>query len=306
MSRPLLIEFWRAIIMPSDDKQLVLRANTFPSVADGLDAYISAIGDIPTLTAEEEQALAYRLIEHEDLHAAQTLVLSHLKFVVHVAKNYTGYGLPLVDLIQEGNVGLMKAVKRFDPSYNVRLISFAVYWIKSEIHEFVIRNWRIVKVATTKAQRKLFFNLRSSKETLEWLTDDEAADIAKELNVSKAEVKRMEMRLFSKDLAFDLPVGSAPDDGDFSPSDWLSSTALDPSQALGKEDYADHNNAQLSGALEALDPRSKDIIMQRWMIDEDEERPTLTELADKYSVSAERIRQIENQAMSKIKDLLTV
>ena len=168
--------------MLDDDKQLVLRANTFPSVADGLDAYISAIGDIPTLTVEEEQALAYRLLEHEDLNAAQTLVLSHLKFVVHIAKNYTGYGLPLVDLIQEGNVGLMKAVKRFDPSYNVRLISFAVYWIKSEIHEYVIRNWRIVKVATTKAQRKLFFNLRSSKETLEWLTDDEAADIAKELD----------------------------------------------------------------------------------------------------------------------------
>ncbi len=292
--------------MPSEDKQLVLRANTFPSVADGLDAYISAIGDIPTLSAEQEQALAYRLIEHEDLHAAQTLIMSHLKFVVHIAKNYTGYGLPLVDLIQEGNVGLMKAVKRFDPSYNVRLISFAVYWIKSEIHEFVIRNWRIVKVATTKAQRKLFFNLRSSKETLEWLTDDEAADIAKELNVSKAEVKRMEMRLFSNDLAFDLPVGSHADDGDFSPSDWLSSNTLDPSQELEKEDYTTHKNEKLNNALAELDPRSKDIIMQRWMRDEDEERPTLTELAEKYSVSAERIRQIENQAMSKIKDLLTV
>ncbi len=292
--------------MLNDDKQIVLRANTFPSVADGLDAYISAIGDIPTLTAEEEQALAYRLIEHEDLHAAQTLVMSHLKFVVHIAKNYTGYGLPLVDLIQEGNVGLMKAVKRFDPSYNVRLISFAVYWIKSEIHEYVIRNWRIVKVATTKAQRKLFFNLRSSKETLEWLTDDEAENIAKELNVSKAEVKRMEMRLFSNDLAFDLPSASASDDSDFSPSDWLASPALDPSQALEKEDYTSHNNEKLGLALAELDPRSKDIIMQRWMGDEDEARPTLTDLAEKYSVSAERIRQIENQAMSKIKDLLTV
>ncbi|MHC5225708.1 RNA polymerase sigma factor RpoH [Ignatzschineria sp. LJL83] len=291
--------------MPSEDKQLVLRANTFPSVADGLDAYISAIGDIPTLTAEEEQALAYRLIEHEDLHAAQTLIMSHLKFVVHIAKNYTGYGLPLIDLIQEGNVGLMKAVKRFDPSYNVRLISFAVYWIKSEIHEFVIRNWRIVKVATTKAQRKLFFNLRSSKETLEWLTDQEADDIAKELNVSKAEVKRMEMRLFSNDLAFDLPTGSS-EDGDFSPSDWLTSNALDPSQELEKEDYESHNNEKLSTALAELDPRSRDIIIQRWMGDEDEERPTLTDLAEKYSVSAERIRQIESQAMSKIKDLLTV
>lgn len=292
--------------MLNDDKQIVLRANTFPSVADGLDAYISAIGDIPTLTAEEEQALAYRLIEHEDLNAAQTLVMSHLKFVVHIAKNYTGYGLPLVDLIQEGNVGLMKAVKRFDPSYNVRLISFAVYWIKSEIHEYVIRNWRIVKVATTKAQRKLFFNLRSSKETLEWLTDDEAANIAKELNVSKAEVKRMEMRLFSNDLAFDLPSASSAEDSDFSPSDWLASPALDPSQELEQEDYTTHNNEKLGLALAELDPRSKDIIMQRWMGDEDEERPTLTELAEKYSVSAERIRQIENQAMNKIKDLLTV
>ena len=180
-----------------------------------------------------------------------------------------------------------------------------MYWIKSEIHEFVIRNWRIVKVATTKAQRKLFFNLRSSKETLEWLTDDEAADIAKELNVSKAEVKRMEMRLFSNDLAFDLPTGSS-DDGDFSPSDWLSSNALDPSQELEKEDYESHNNEKLSTALAELDPRSRDIIIKRWMGDEDEERPTLTDLAEKYSVSAERIRQIESQAMSKIKDLLTV
>ncbi len=292
--------------MSNQDKQLVLRANTFPSVADGLDAYISAISDIPTLTAEEEQALAYRLLEHQDLNAAQTLILSHLKFVVHIAKNYTGYGLPLIDLIQEGNVGLMKAVKRFDPAYNVRLISFAVYWIKSEIHEYVIRNWRIVKVATTKAQRKLFFNLRSSKESLEWLTDQEAADIAKELNVSKAEVKQMEMRLFSNDLAFDLPTNSSSEDGDFSPSDWLASQNADPSKQVEKEDYANYKSEQLNTALAELDPRSKDIIMQRWMQDEDEERPTLTELADKYEVSAERIRQIENQAMNKIKDLLTV
>ncbi|GGZ91884.1 RNA polymerase sigma factor RpoH [Ignatzschineria ureiclastica] len=292
--------------MSNQDKQLVLRANTFPSVADGLDAYISAISDIPTLTAEEEQALAYRLLEHQDLNAAQTLILSHLKFVVHIAKNYTGYGLPLIDLIQEGNVGLMKAVKRFDPAYNVRLISFAVYWIKSEIHEYVIRNWRIVKVATTKAQRKLFFNLRSSKENLDWLTDQEASDIAKELKVSKAEVKQMEMRLFSNDIAFDLPVNSSSEDGDFSPSDWLASHNADPSQQLEKEDYTHYENEKLSTALAELDPRSKDIIMQRWMQDEDEARPTLTELADKYEVSAERIRQIENQAMNKIKDLLTV
>lgn len=292
--------------MPNMSKELVLRANTFPSVADGLDAYISAIGDIPTLTAEEERELAYRFIEHEDLHAAQSLILSHLKFVVHVAKSYTGYGLPLIDLVQEGNVGLMKAVKRFDPSYNVRLISFAVYWIKSEIHDFVVRNWRIVKVATTKAQRKLFFNLRSSKEHIGWLSEEETEAIAKDLNVNVEEVRRMEMRLFSNDLAFDLPGSGESDEAGFTPSDWLSSRALDPSEQAEEEDYIEHNQALLNEAIGELDDRSRDIIMQRWMREDDEPRPTLTDLAEKYSVSAERIRQIESQAMNKMKHLLTI
>lgn len=288
-----------------ETKDLVLRANTLPSTAEGLDAYISAIADIPTLSAEEERELAHRFIQHEDLHAAQSLILSHLKFVVHIAKSYTGYGLPLIDLVQEGNVGLMKAVKRFDPSFNVRLISFAVYWIKSEIHNFVIQNWRIVKVATTKAQRKLFFNLRSSKEHIGWLSKKEAKEIAKELNVSLEEVKRMEMRLFSNDLAFDLPQSGADEEG-YTPSDWLSDEGKDPSMIVEANDNAEHTQEKLLAALETLDERSKDIIVQRWMRDEDEVRPTLTDLAEKYSVSAERIRQIENQAMSRMKSLLVI
>lgn len=286
----------------SNSKELILRANTLPSTAEGLDAYISAIGDIPTLTAEEERQLAERLIKHEDLHAAQSLILSHLKFVVHIAKSFTGYGLPLIDLIQEGNVGLMKAVRRFDPSYNVRLISFAVYWIKSEIHEFVLRNWRIVKVATTKAQRKLFFNLRSSKERLGWLSEEEAKEIAKELNVSLSEVKRMEKRLFSNDIAFDLPTNS--DDESYAPEEWLSSNTPDPSEVVEQEDYEAYNHGRLALALEQLDDRSKDIVEQRWMRHDDEPRPTLTELAEKYAVSAERIRQIEVQAMERMKGYL--
>lgn len=289
----------------SDSKSLILRPNTLPSTAEGLDAYLNAISEIPILTAEEEEELANRFIEYDDLQAAQSLVLSHLKFVVHIAKSYTGYGLPLIDLVQEGNVGLMKAVKRFDPSFNVRLISFAVYWIKSEIHNFVIQNWRIVKVATTKAQRKLFFNLRSSKERLGWLSQKEAKAIAKDLKVSLDEVERMEMRLSSQDLAYDLPT-SGGDDEMYTPSDWLSQAGNDPSLIVEKKDEADNNQERLLSALEGLDDRSRDIIMERWMKDEDEVRPTLTDLAKKYSVSAERIRQIESQAMSQMKDLLVI
>ncbi len=286
----------------SHNKELVLRANTLPSTAEGMDAYISAISDIPTLSAEEERYLAERLIKYEDLQAAQSLILSHLKFVVHIAKNFTGYGLPLIDLVQEGNVGLMKAVRRFDPTFGVRLISFAVHWIKSEIHDFVLRNWRIVKVATTKAQRKLFFNLRSSKEHLGWLSESEAEAIAKDLNVSLEEVKRMEKRLFSSDIAFDLNPASSDDEG-YAPSEWLSSRELDPSQQAEKDDYDQHNQEQLYHALEQLDDRSKDILQQRWMNDE-EQKPTLMELAEKYSVSAERIRQIEVQAMKRLRGYL--
>lgn len=285
------------------NKSLVLRANSLPAVSDDFSAYTSAIADIPTLTAEEERELATRLIEHNDIQAAQLLVIAHLKFVVHIAKGFSGYGLPLVDLVQEGNVGLMKAVKRFDPKYNVRLISFAVYWIKSEIHDFVIRNWRIVKVATTKAQRKLFFNLRSSKERLGWLNENEAATIADELNVSVDEVKRMESRLFSNDVSFDLS-NSDDDNEHYSPSEWLADEEMDPSMQVEQDDTDNRRLEALTKAMASLDDRSRDIVQRRWMEVDDSKKPTLHELAAEYSVSAERIRQIEAQAMTKLKKFL--
>ncbi|MBS7836120.1 RNA polymerase sigma factor RpoH [Wohlfahrtiimonas chitiniclastica] len=285
------------------NKSLVLRANSLPAVSDDFSAYTSAIADIPTLTAEEERELATRLIEHNDIQAAQLLVIAHLKFVVHIAKGFSGYGLPLVDLVQEGNVGLMKAVKRFDPKYNVRLISFAVHWIKSEIHDFVIRNWRIVKVATTKAQRKLFFNLRSSKERLGWLNENEAATIADELNVSVDEVKRMESRLFSNDVSFDLS-NSDDDNEHYSPSEWLADEDMDPSMQVEQDDTDNRRLEALTKAMASLDDRSRDIVQRRWMEVDDSKKPTLHELAAEYSVSAERIRQIEAQAMTKLKKFL--
>ncbi|ELV07957.1 RNA polymerase sigma factor RpoH [Wohlfahrtiimonas chitiniclastica] len=285
------------------NKSLVLRANSLPAVSDDFSAYTSAIADIPTLTAEEERELATRLIEHNDIQAAQLLVIAHLKFVVHIAKGFSGYGLPLVDLVQEGNVGLMKAVKRFDPKYNVRLISFAVHWIKSEIHDFVIRNWRIVKVATTKAQRKLFFNLRSSKERLGWLNENEAATIADELNVSVDEVKRMESRLFSNDVSFDLS-NSDDDNEHYSPSEWLADEEMDPSMQVEQDDTDNRRLEALTKAMASLDDRSRDIVQRRWMEVDDSKKPTLHELAAEYSVSAERIRQIEAQAMTKLKKFL--
>ncbi|OYQ73439.1 RNA polymerase sigma factor RpoH [Wohlfahrtiimonas sp. G9077] len=285
------------------NKSLVLRANSLPAVSDDFSAYTSAIADIPTLTAEEERELATRLIEHNDIQAAQLLVIAHLKFVVHIAKGFAGYGLPLVDLVQEGNVGLMKAVKRFDPKYNVRLISFAVHWIKSEIHDFVIRNWRIVKVATTKAQRKLFFNLRSSKERLGWLNENEAATIADELNVSVDEVKRMESRLFSNDVSFDLS-NSDDDNEHYSPSEWLADEEMDPSMQVEQDDTDNRRLEALTKAMASLDDRSRDIVQRRWMEVDDSKKPTLHELAAEYSVSAERIRQIEAQAMTKLKKFL--
>lgn len=285
------------------NKSLVLRANSLPAVSDDFSAYTSAIADIPTLTAEEERELATRLIEHNDIQAAQLLVIAHLKFVVHIAKGFSGYGLPLVDLVQEGNVGLMKAVKRFDPKYNVRLISFAIHWIKSEIHDFVIRNWRIVKVATTKAQRKLFFNLRSSKERLGWLNENEAATIADELNVSVDEVKRMESRLFSNDVSFDLS-NSDDDNEHYSPSEWLADEEMDPSMQVEQDDTDNRRLEALTKAMASLDDRSRDIVQRRWMEVDDSKKPTLHELAAEYSVSAERIRQIEAQAMTKLKKFL--
>lgn len=278
-------------------KPVVFRAKTLPSLSDDFNAYASAISEIPTLTAEEEKVLATRLIEKQDLQAAQTLVLAHLKFVVHIAKGFTGYGLPLVDLVQEGNIGLMKAVKRFDPKHNVRLISFAVHWIKSEINDFVIRNWKIVKVATTKAQRKLFFNLRSSKERLGWLNEKEAEAIAHDLNVTVEDVKKMESRLYSHDVAFDLTMNE-DEENQFSPSEWLADETMDPSYQYDMNDSESNNLEAVTQALVTLDDRSRDIVTRRWM---SENKPTLHELAAEYSVSAERIRQIENQAMDKLK-----
>ena len=232
------------------------------------------------------------------MEAARQLVLSHLRFVVHIARSYQGYGLPLADIIQEGNVGLMKAVDRFDPNRGVKVVSFAVHWIKAEIHEYILKNWRMVKIATTKAQRKLFFNLRSKKKTLDWLTQEEAEKIAEDLNVEVKDVLHMENRLTSQDSAFDAPVGS-DDEGDIlSPSQFLEDKSSSPEILVEQQEVAEHNSEELSMALASLDDRSKDIIARRYLADEKE---TLHDLADEYNVSAERIRQIENGALKKLK-----
>ncbi|EMR13052.1 RNA polymerase sigma factor RpoH [Methylophaga lonarensis MPL] len=269
-----------------------------------LDAYTSLVHTIPVLTAEEEYELATRLQQNGDLEAAQRLVLSHLRFVVRIAKGYSGYGLPVADLIQEGNIGLMKAVKRFDPSKGVRLVSFAVHWIRAEIHEYVIRNWRIVKIATTKAQRKLFFNLRSAKQRLGWLNQEEVEAVAEDLGVTPGNVLEMERRLAQPDTSFDLPADSSDDeDAVFSPVAYLAAPERsDPSTELEQDDFADYQHNRLSNALASLDERSRDIISQRWL--QDDNKATLHELAAHYQVSAERIRQIENNAMKKLKLLM--
>jgi len=262
-----------------------------------LDAYIQAAGGVPVLSKEDEQALAHRFRDEEDLEAARDMVLAHLRFVVHIAKGYMGYGLPLADLIQEGNVGLMKAVKRFDPEYDVRLVSFAVHWIRAEIHEFVLRNWRIVKVATTKAQRKLFFNLRKNKKSLAWLSHDETKAVAKDLGVSPKEVTEMEKRLSARDALFD-PAPAADDERVFSPAAYLPAPDSDPATLVEKADTSDDANTRMAEAVETLDDRSRDIIKSRWLTDN---KKTLHELADVYKVSAERIRQIEANAMKKMR-----
>jgi len=262
-----------------------------------LDAYIQAVGGIPVLSKEDEQALSRRFRDEEDLQAARELVMAHLRFVVHIAKGYTGYGLPLNDLIQEGNVGLMKAVKRFDPEFGVRLVSFAVHWIRAEIHEFVLRNWRIVKVATTKAQRKLFFNLRKAKNSLAWLTADETAAVAQDLGVSEREVTEMERRLSARDTLFD-PAPDADDEHMFTPASYLPSPDADPAVQVEKSDFHDDATSRMTDALDELDDRSRDILESRWLT---EKKQTLHQLADKYSVSAERIRQIENNAIKKLR-----
>lgn len=266
-----------------------------------LESYSQAVRNIPILTKEEEQELAIRLQEQGDLEAAQKLVLSHLRFVMHIARSYSGYGLPQADLIQEGNIGLMKAVKRFDPSQGVRLVSFAVYWIRAEIHEFILRNWRIVKVATTKAQRKLFFNLRSAKKRLGWLSQDEADAVADDLGVSRKEVFEMESRLSAHDASFDEPADDDSDNYNPSPVAYLQDTSHEPSRIAEADDYEQHNQERLYHALESLDERSRDIVQSRWLT---EDKSTLHELADKYSVSAERIRQLENNAIKKLRNAM--
>ena len=266
-----------------------------------LDAYIQAVGSVPVLSKEDEQALAHRFRDEEDLEAARQLVLAHLRFVVHIAKGYLGYGLPLADLIQEGNVGLMKAVKRFDPDYDVRLVSFAVHWIRAEIHEFVLKNWRIVKVATTKAQRKLFFNLRKSKKSLAWLSHDETKAVAKDLGVSTKEVTEMEKRLSARDALFD-PAPDADDDRTFSPAAYLPAANADPASLVENADWNEDATDRMAEAIETLDERSKDIVMSRWLSDK---KKTLHELADVYGVSAERIRQIEANAIKKMRTAMT-
>ena len=272
-----------------------------PSAIGSLDAYIGAVHQIPVLSVEDEQALARRNREEQDLDAARELVMSHLRFVVHVARGYNGYGLPLGDLIQEGNIGLMKAVKRFDPDIGVRLVSFAVHWIRAEMHEYIIRNWRIVKVATTKAQRKLFFNLRKSKKRLGWLNAEEVRTVAADLNVSEREVLEMEARLSGRDIGFDAPTDEDDDHAPPSPALYLEADTLDPSAAYEQRDSEDHQLRLLREGLAGLDARSRDIIKRRWL--DADSKLTLQELADEYGVSAERIRQIEANALKKMKAL---
>jgi RNA polymerase sigma-32 factor len=265
-----------------------------------LDAYLERVSRIPVLNREDERALAERFRSQEDLQAARELVLSHLRFVVHIARGYSGYGLPMGDLIQEGNVGLMKAVKRFDPRLNVRLVSFAVHWIRAEIHEYVLRNWRLVKIATTKAQRKLFFNLRRLKKNLSWLSAEETIAVARDLGVTPGEVTEMEKRLAARDLSFD-PAPEADDEELYSPAAYLPAPDADPAEQVEDAESADDSSERLRGALNRLDTRSRDIVQQRWM---SEDKATLHELADKYGVSAERIRQIESSALGKLRGMM--
>ena len=267
-----------------------------------LDAYIQGVGAIDVLSKEDEQDLARRLRDDEDLEAARDLVMAHLRFVVHIAKGYTGYGLPLNDLIQEGNVGLMKAVKRFDPEYDVRLVSFAVHWIRAEIHEFVLKNWRIVKVATTKAQRKLFFNLRKKKKTLAWLTAAETEAVAKDLGVKVAEVSEMEKRLHSRDAIFD-PTPDLDDERNFTPAAYLPSPDADPAVQVEKTDWNDDATTRMTAALNILDDRSRRILEERWLT---EDKMTLHELAAEYGISAERIRQLEVNAIKKLRNAMAI
>ncbi|AWS50507.1 MULTISPECIES: RNA polymerase sigma factor RpoH [Providencia] len=266
-----------------------------------IEAYVRAANAYPMLTAEEEKELAERLHYHGDLDAAKQLILSHLRFVIHVARSYAGYGLPQADLIQEGNIGLMKAVRRFNPEVGVRLVSFAVHWIKAEIHEYVLRNWRIVKVATTKSQRKLFFNLRKNKKRLGWFNQDEVDMVAQELGVSTKDVREMESRMAAQDMAFDMSDDDDSSDfgGPVAPVLYLQDKASDFAGSIEDDNWESHATDRLADALDSLDERSQDIIRARWL--DDDNKTTLQELADKYGVSAERVRQLEKNAMKKLR-----
>ncbi|MFC3031460.1 RNA polymerase sigma factor RpoH [Pseudoalteromonas fenneropenaei] len=268
-----------------------------------LEGYIHAVGSIPMLDAEHEKALATRLHQDGDLDAAKQLIMSHLRFVVHIAKSYSGYGLPQADLIQEGNIGLMKAVKRFNPEVGVRLVSFAVHWIKAEIHEYVLKNWRIVKVATTKAQRKLFFNLRKNKKRLGWFNQEEVTTVANELGVSEREVREMESRMSGQDMGFDLTADEEEGNssGTFSPVQYLTDGNGDLADTIEEEQWQEQSHNRLFSALKTLDERSQDIISARWL---DDDKATLQELAEKYQVSAERVRQLEKTAMKKLQQAM--
>jgi RNA polymerase sigma-32 factor len=266
-----------------------------------IESYLSSVHAIPILTKEQEQELALKLYEEDDLDAARQLVIHHLRFVVHISRSYQGYGLPLGDIIQEGNVGLMKAVDKYDPHRGVKLVSFAVHWIKAEIHEYILRNWRQVKIATTKAQRKLFFNLRSKKKSLDWLTKEEAEKIASDLNVEVKDVLHMENRLSSNDSSFDSPVSTGDDGETMSPSQYLEDKRYDPEVIVANEQAEQLNSNDLINALKILDDRSKDILQRRYLADK---KATLHDLAAEYNVSAERIRQIENSALKKLKSVM--
>jgi RNA polymerase sigma-32 factor len=265
------------------------------------DAYVDTVSRIPVLSREEEFELATRLRTDDDLDAARRLVMSHLRFVLHIARGYAGYGLPLGDLVQEGNVGLMKAVKRFDPTVGVRLVSFAVHWIRAEIHEYVLRNWRLVKIATTKAQRKLFFNLRKYKRNLGWLSAEETTAVARDLGVSERDVNEMERRLSSRDISYDPSPDADDEEESYSPSAYLPAPDADPAVAVERAEWDDDVTDKVADAVAQLDARSQAILRARWM---DEQKATLHELADRFGVSAERIRQIEANAIKKLKKLV--
>ncbi len=283
---------------------LTTTSSQLPVIADNsVDSYLQKLRAFPVLSEEEEYALAVRFHQHGDLDAARQLILSNLRFVAHIARGYLGYGLPLADLMQEGNLGLMKAVRRFDPEKRVRLVSFAVHWIRAEIHEYVIRNWSIVKIATTKAQRKLFFNLRSAKKRLGWFSHNEVKAVAKDLGVKPETVLEMERRLSYQDTSFDLPVGCDDEEESFAPAAYLEAPEANPAEQLEALDWQQRSVQQMQSALNSLDERSRNIILQRWL---SEEKQTLQDLADEYGISAERIRQLEQAALKKLKGSISL